>query len=215
MQIDFDALSAFVRAQLIRDAAMFEQQQRAAWRASGAARWEHTARVLKIAQDIAQAEGADFDVVTVAAIFHDAAKFQIDGNAHAERSAAIARAYLTDAGFDAVWIERVCNAIAHHVEDDTSKFTLEDCILRDADLMDETGALGIVWTCMNAGRLDATSYREARERIVKHDLQGCQRVIELMLTRTGRRMARQRLAFVEAFVRELDSEMGKFKIEIA
>ncbi len=36
---------------------------------------------------------------------------------------------------------------------------------------------------------------------------GIKRVIELMLTRTERAMAKKRLAFVEAFVQELDAKM--------
>lgn len=40
-----------------------------------------------------------------------------------------------------------------------------------------------------------------------HSVCGIKRVIELMLTRTERAMAKKRLAFVEAFVQELDAKM--------
>ena len=41
-----------------------------------------------------------------------------------------------------------------------------------------------------------------------HSVCGIKRVIELMLTRNERAMAKKRLVFVEAFVKELDAEMG-------
>jgi uncharacterized protein len=71
--IDTDAMMAFVRAYLMRTEAN-APEGRSAWRASGTARWEHTRRVLATAQEIARAEGADYDILTVAAIFHDVAK---------------------------------------------------------------------------------------------------------------------------------------------
>jgi len=207
--LDVGAMRAFVREQLIRGAATFVQE-RSSWRASGEARWDHTRRVVKFAQEIARAEGADYGIVTVAGIFHDVAKLDSEQEAHAVRGAEIAREYLVREGFPADWIERVCQVIVHHPAKHvvpTEQMTLEVAVLRDADLLDETGALGILWTAMNAGGLNATSYADARKRIVKHDLDGCKRVIELMLTRTGRAIAEQRLAFVEAFIQQLDAEM--------
>lgn len=89
----------------------------------------------------------------------------------------------------------MCQAIVNHAAALTfsdDHLPLEDRVLRDADLLDETGAMGIIWTAMNAGRLGVTSYAETRERIVEFDRQGAEKVVARMLTRAGREIAQQR-----------------------
>jgi uncharacterized protein len=208
--IDTDAMKAFVREYLARHDLRAANEHNA-WRQTGAARWAHTLRVLAAAQKIARAENADYDIVTVAAIFHDVAKLNSEQDEHALRGAAIAREYLTRAGFSADWIARVCQAIVNHVaalKFDDHSLPLEDRILRDADFLDEVGALGIVWTVMNMG-IEAPSYAEARTRIAKYDRQTAERAVAKMMTRTGREFAEQRLKIVNDFIAQLDEEVGE------
>ncbi len=207
--IDTDAMKAFVREYLTRSEPNIAAGY-SAWRRNGAARWAHTLRVLAAAQQIARAEGADYDVVIVATIFHDVAKLDIDQDEHAERGAAIARDYLTRAGFAAAWIARVCQTIVNHVValKPGDRLPLEDYILRDADRLDELGALGIVWTVMNTG-IEAPSYEEARARIAKYDRATAERAVARLITRTGRAIAEQRLKFIDAFIAQLDAEMNE------
>lgn len=197
---------------LVRDYLSQRQTDRAeadnAWRQNGVARFEHTRRVLALAQRIARAEGADQKIVTIAAIYHDVAKFDVPGKEHAARSAEIAREFLVRIHATEEFIARVCTAITRHNQKDATGFTLEDRVLRDADLLDETGALGIVWSCINAGQISVPSYVEARERIRQHDQPGAELVKEWMLTPTGRAIAEQRQAFVADFLQELDQEMN-------
>jgi uncharacterized protein len=200
-------MMAFVRGYLTRSAPG-DASGPSAWRRNGAARWAHTLRVLATAQKIARVENADSDIVTVAAIFHDVAKLNSEQEEHAERGAAIAQDYLTRAGFAADWIARVCRVIVNHpaaLEFD-APLPLEDRILRDADRLDEVGALGIVWTVMNVG-LEAPSYAEVRARIAKYDRKTAECVVAKMMTRTGREFAEQRLKFVNDFITQLDEEM--------
>ena len=206
---DTDAMKAFVREYLARHEPR-AANERNAWRQDGAARWAHTLRVLATAQKIGHAEGADYDVVTVAAIFHDVAKLDSEQDEHAVRGAEIARDYLTRAGFSADWIAGVCQTIVNHVaalEFGDNSLPLEDRVLRDADLLDEVGALGIVWTVMNAG-IEAPSYAEARVRIAKYDRATTERAVAKMMTRAGRAIVEQRLRFVNDFIAQLDEEFG-------
>jgi uncharacterized protein len=128
------------------------------------------------------------------------------------RGAEIAREYLARAGFSGDWIARVCQVIVNHpaaLTFPSDHLPMEDRVLRDADLLDEMGAIGIIWTAMNAGWLGATSYAETRERIVAHDRQGAEQVVARVLTRAGREIAEQRLAFINDFVAQLDDEFGE------
>ncbi len=176
------------------------------WRRNSAARWEHTRRVLATAQKIARVEGANMDLVSVAAIFHDVAKLNSERDEHAARGAEIAAEYLQREEFPADWIARVDEVIRNHTSSQAD-VPLEDCVLRDADLLDEVGALGIVWTAMNAG-IEAPAYAEARARIAKYDRRTAEKTVQVMSTRAGRALAEQRLAFVNAFIAQLEDECG-------
>ena len=205
--IDLDAMMAYARDYLARtEAAVITGRN--PWRNTAAARWEHTLRVLALARKIARAENADRDLVTAATIFHDAAKLNSSPEEHAARGALVAKEYLTRAGFPADWIARVGEIIASHTRAE-GNFALEDRVLRDADILDETGATGIVWTTMNTG-IHAPSYVHARENILTHDRHTAERAIALMLTPAGRALAEQRLAFVDQFIAQLDAELEKF-----
>lgn len=206
LAIDFDAMKAFVRDYLVRAESKTISGHNA-WRNTGLARWEHTQRVLTTSQKIARAENADYDLVTVAAIFHDVAKFSSTPEEHAARGAIIAAEYLARTGFLANWIKRVGEIISNHTCSSTEKFQLEDCILRDADVLDEVGALSIVWTLMNTG-IQTPSYTEARARILKHDRHSAERAVALMLTPTARAIAKERLTFVNNFIAQLEEELG-------
>jgi uncharacterized protein len=204
--IETDTMKAFVRDYLTRNEPSAATGHNA-WRRNGAARWAHTLRVLTTAQKIARAE---YDVVMVAAIFHDVAKLDSEQDEHAERGAAIAREYLTRAGFPVDWIVRVCQTVINHVAalELEERLLLEDRVLRDADHLDEVGALGIVWTAMNTG-IEAPSYAKARERFARYDRVTAERIIAQMMTRAGRAIAEKRLEFVNAFIAQLEDELDK------
>ncbi len=205
-QMNTKAMLACVRDYLSQHQADSVQGYNA-WRQNGAARFEHTLRVLALAQRIARAEGADLQIVRVAAIFHDVAKFDVPNKEHAVKSAEIAREFLARIRATQEFASRVYTTIARHNQIDATGFALEDCVLRDADLLDETGALGIVWSCINAGQIPVPTYKDAHESIVQHDQLGAEWVKQQMLTRTGRQIAEQRQTFVAGFLQELDQEL--------
>ena len=206
--IDLDAMQAFVRDYLLRHEPPVVPGPNS-WRKSAVARWEHTKRVLAMAQEIARGENADLDVITVATIFHDVAKLNTAQEDHAVCGANIARDYLIRAGLSTDWVERVCQIIVHHPAAHITpppEMSLEVAVLRDADRLDETGALGIVWSAMNVGII-APSYAQARERFSHVNVENAQEVVAHMLTPTGRRIAEQRWVFVVKFIAQLNQEM--------
>lgn len=108
----------------------------------------HIERVYRLAERLAQAEGADLEIVRAAALLHDA-QGSASGNAsrkdHHERSADFAAEILAAAGWQAERIAAVQHCIrAHRFRDDREPpATIEAKVLFDADKLDVIGAIGV------------------------------------------------------------------------
>ncbi|HEY7848526.1 MAG TPA: HD domain-containing protein, partial [Ktedonobacterales bacterium] len=106
--------------------------------------WSHVARVRRVAQVIAEAEGAERFICDLAALLHDVADYKIAGDE--ATGLARVRGWLVAHGADPVTTERVMQIIA------TMSFaggerpamtTLEGKIVQDADRLDAIGAVGV------------------------------------------------------------------------
>ena len=101
--------------------------------------------------------------------------------------------------------------------------SIEGAIVRDADRLDAIGAIGIARTfafggargrkLYDAGELarenmSEAEYRSKETASVTHFYEKLLLLKELMVTEEGKRLARQRHAFMEAFLKQLDSEIG-------
>ena len=113
--------------------------------------FDHVLRVVRLAERLAQAEGADLEIVRAAALLHDAQDDvgESEGSSgkrsdHHERSAELAGAVLNEEGWPRERIEAVQHCIqAHRFRDDrTVPQTLEAQVLFDADKLDAIGATG-------------------------------------------------------------------------
>ena len=121
--------------------------------------FDHVLRVAQLADKIAQAEGADREIVRIAALLHDIGLDQ--GRAGHEAAAALrareilknlAREVIAEEnhsqnpspGFSDEFIEAVAHAIeAHRFRSGPTPRTLEAQVLFDADKLDSIGAIGI------------------------------------------------------------------------
>jgi len=74
---------------------------------------DHAERVRQIAEDIGRREGADLDVLRVAALLHDIG-VPIDRERHYEIGARLARGILAQLGFTEDEIEPIAHAIEAH-----------------------------------------------------------------------------------------------------
>jgi uncharacterized protein len=116
-------------------------------------RWEHTQRVANYGRLIAEAEGAQAEVVTAACLLHDVAHFECedDYKGHGRVGAKIARSYLKPLDYTPEQIDNICYSIAVHV-DGKSDFdhpeTLESRCVTDADNIDRFGAYRILQWCV-------------------------------------------------------------------
>lgn len=115
--------------------------------------YDHVLRVLRLAEHLASQEGADFEIVRAAALFHDALiqlpDEQRDSEAvrsdHHARSAEYAGLVLSSEGWSGERIEAVQHCIqAHRYRDESTRpQTLEAKVLFDADKLDAIGAVGV------------------------------------------------------------------------
>ena len=144
-------------------------------------RYNHILNVMTIAERIAAAEGADVDIVRVAALFHDVAKLDADQEVHAEAGARVARQYLKNRdNHPEPFVERVCTVIEQHTfTGDLRTVSPEAQALIEADILDKVGANGTALMLLRMGyeartHLDAATMvdrvyergREAVDRVV-------------------------------------------------
>jgi uncharacterized protein len=187
----------------------------------------HVLRVYRMAERLAQAEGADLEIVRAAALLHDAQGSAPGGDAaergnHHKASAEFARDILEDDGWPEDRIAAVMHCIRAHRFRDRSEppRTLEARILFDADKLDVLGAIGVARTIMYAvldgkpvyaepsahfrltGEVEQgelhSSYHEFLFKLVK--------IKDLLYTPTARKLAEARHAYLVDFYKELLAE---------
>ncbi len=179
--------------------------------------WDHTLRVVRLAERIARVEGADRDVVVAAAFLHDIGRSAEDASqgslCHADCGAKLAEPILHRNGFRFSPAQRdnVLHCIrSHRFRGGETPSTLEAKVVFDADKLDAIGAIGVARAYLFAGEIGARlhcpeipvsetlPYSDAdtgyREYIVKL----C-RIRDILLTAEGRRIANDRHRFMEAF----------------
>lgn len=127
--------------------------------------FEHILRVTKMAERLAQQEGADIEIARAAALLHDIARHDEDhGDTHldhADVSARDAKIFLLQNGATEAFGERVAEAIRSHRFRGLQKpQSLEAKILFDADKLDSIGAVGIARAYAESGRQNQKLYSE-------------------------------------------------------
>lgn len=168
-------------------------------------RFEHIMRVYRWAIKLQAKEGGDLEIIALAALMHDIG--WEENRPHAEVSAEIAVEYLVEQGYDEAKIGRIGDIIMRHNDKDTEEdLSLECRIVMDADLLDEVGAMSILWDCMATAGEDAASYKKAYYRI-KNYYRINQPKIRRCKTTAGRIEYTKRMKCIEEFLSELEREL--------
>lgn len=135
-------------------------------------RFQHTIRVLhwcfRLAEGLEQVEK---EVLYTAAIFHDIGYSDGENDRHALRSGQAFHEYALNRQMNAEFREKVEKLIYAHSNKALLKnknVSLELILLMEADLLDEEGAMGIVWDCMSMGNIHASSYAAAYYHIMEN-----------------------------------------------
>ena len=188
----------------------------------GSHAWDHTLRVYNLCMHIGRVEGADLEVLKIAAYLHDVARPLQDQSrgilCHAEKGAEMARALLKDYPISEDRKANVIHCIlSHRFRGNRPPKTLDARVLFDADKLDSIGAIGVARAFQFAGEVGAklhnpfidpeetleyteedTGYREFKLKLSK--------IKEHMLTAEGHRIAGDRHSFMEGFFKRFLQE---------
>lgn len=186
--------------------------------------WWHVWRVWQSALRLGQLEGADLEVVQLAALLHDIADWKFhDGDETA--GPRVARAWLMENGAG----EQLCDQVAAIIDSlsfkgagvDTSMATLEGRVVQDADRLDAIGAIGVARAFAFGGHRgrfmhDPTvpptphdsfaSYKKNSGPTINHFYEKLLLLKDRMQTTTGRQIADRRHAFLQAFLDQFLAE---------
>jgi uncharacterized protein len=189
--------------------------------------FDHVLRVFRIAERLAEAEGAHLEIVRAAALLHDSqgSSPSIEGEARAEHhiaSAEFARKVLTQKGWPDHQIKSVQHCIlAHRFRgDENAPETLEARVLFDADKLDVLGAIGAARTIAYAALVGQPYYAEPSERFLRcgekepgephssyHEfLFKLRKVKDRMFTKSGKALAETRHTYLVNFYAQLQAE---------
>jgi len=147
------------------------------------------------------------EAVLTAAIFHDVG-YSCRNDKHNESSARIFMEYAKKHNFDEEFSNLVYDLIFKHSHKAYLKeegTPIELVILLEADLLDEEGALGLVWDFMAEGAKRPTSYKQALDSIYIHSAHILNQ--NFMVTPLAKKLWAKKQNFIKAFIEELSSDL--------
>ena len=185
--------------------------------------WEHIERVYRLAVYIAEQENADIFIVGMAALMHDIGHLSTDTSLHhADLSMSMAGELLLSYGVSAATREAILHAIeAHSFSLGIEPRTLEAQVVRDADRLDALGAIGILrWAITGAVRRTGETQiyhpddpfaewhtLDDRRYMLDHFFTKLLKLEDTMATQTGRVLARERTAYMRAYLDAFRKEL--------
>lgn len=212
---EFEQMKQFVREYLVASVENEDDGGRMRWYPwhSAEYRFNHIVNVVDLATTIAEYEGADVDIVRIAALFHDIAKLEADQEVHAEEGARIAREYLESQGeFPESFVDQVCSAIRDHsYQGDLTDLPLEVQCLIEADILDKIGANGMALMLLRMG-YEARTHMDAAEmiqRVLDRGVEAMKRVD----SDSARDLAHRRLKRVKWFREWLEAEVTEMDVD--
>jgi uncharacterized protein len=189
--------------------------------------FNHAVRTLNLATEIGKREGADFDILVPAALFHDVIVYRKDIPAsknEANESAELAEKILKKIKeFPRKKIAKVLTAIRHcSFSKGIRPDFLEAAILQDADRLEATGAISIMRTFSSGGQMNRPLYG-ANDPFCKKRRPSFEFALDLffnrllvvekgMHTKYAKKLARGRTVFLKKFLKQLKLELKNAKI---
>jgi uncharacterized protein len=195
-------------------------------KSKGSHDWDHTLRVYVLSERIGKAEGADMDVVKIAAYLHDIGRGVQDQSSgkvcHAAEGSILARPIVAMLALSDFQKDNIIHCIrSHRFRGNYEPETLEAKVLFDADKLDSIGAIGVARAFLFAGEIgaklhnpnvcaentvpyteDDTGYREFNLKL--------SRIRDRIMTVEGRKLAEERHEFMENFFKRfLEEYEGK------
>lgn len=171
----------------------------------------HSDRVEKILMKLIDSEMKDCGIgykaeMRLAAIFHDIGKIKTEEN-HAIESAYIAKEWLeNNLELEESSIMNIVHVIQEH-SNKSNRSTLEVDILKDADLLDETGAMGIIMNIINIKRSDTNYYKSLLDKLKSKEIVYSEESMNMLVTSTAQLMMKEKIQFIKSFISQLENEI--------
>ena len=186
----------------------------------------HTLRVFNMATNIAKSEGADLEIVQLAALLHDVDDRKISPQTYEKQTNA--RSFLKLNSVDDIRIESICQIIREisFGANDSAPTTLEGKCVQDADRLDAIGAIGIARAFAYGGnhnrhiyhpeikpQLNMTKeeYVKSESTTINHFYEKLFKLTDLMNTKTAKSIAIERDEYMKQFVLEFMDEWEGIK----
>lgn len=174
-------------------------------------RSEHIRRVFLWAKRLTEGEPfINRDAVLTSAIFHDIGyALPLKDSKHADNSAVICENYLKENNFDGEFIKLVVYLVKNHSNKELMKIAdtpLELILLMEADLLDETGALSIVWDCMMEGSEKTQTFEKAYNHIMNYSCKILS--VNPMVTEKGKFFWESKQNLIKTFIEHLSFDLG-------
>ncbi len=190
--------------------------------AKGSHGWDHTERVYSLCLHIEKKEKADLFVLKCSALLHDIGRTHEDislgQTCHAKKGAILARKILQKYKLDKKTIDKIIHCIeTHRFRGTKIPVSKEAKILFDADKLDSIGAIGIGRAFLFAGEVGAKLHNKnidirntkpytAEDTAYREFVVKLSKVKDRILTKEGKRIAKERHAFMTEFFSRLDKE---------
>jgi len=171
-------------------------------------RYEHSVRVYKWAKRLAKDyENIDLNICLTACIFHDVG-YAYGKDNHPINSAKIFNEYALLNNFDKNFTKKVSDIILVHSDKNLLKdpnSSHELIILLEADLMDEEGALGIVWDLFSEGMNLPQSFDCGLDTLYKHSAHILNQ--DYMVTPLAKKIWNEKKELVKDFILQLKEDL--------
>lgn len=177
-------------------------------------RFQHTLRVAKYAERIYEGltcgEKAlvDYDALMTAVIFHDTGYTKTDGDGHGMISAQICGRYLSEQGYPVERIGFICSLVSRHSQKDRihdREIPMELVILMEADMLDCTGAQGIVKDVWAEAKEGTATFRTMLDYIKSSALEDIEQ--NPMRTAPAKKIWEEKRGLIREFVRQYDRDV--------
>ncbi|KQC15309.1 MAG: phosphohydrolase [Methanosaeta sp. SDB] len=186
--------------------------------------FSHALRVYRNAKVIGEKEGADMQVLLLAALLHDAgsgSKLQKKSAESEAKKLSTVEEFLKKRDLPEEVRKKVLRAVeVHSFSKGMEPATLEEKILQDADRLDAMGAIGIARVFLTGGALGRDLYNPkdpfCKEREpddgrwnLDHFFKKLLKLEDGMHTETGKKLARRRGIVLRRYLSDLEVEISK------
>ena len=180
--------------------------------------WEfavfHSLRVERYALKILKREAhclpeTEIQLLRLAAILHDIARLEITEN-HARLGAEIAHQWLSNYQQNRLGNaqrDRVVEMIAGHSDKAYQENDFSKAVLKDADTLDEIGAISIFMSGNWIDRESSFFFHDLSHRLKDFEIPFCEEKDAILNTNGARAILQEKKQFIEAFILQLDGEL--------